>query len=136
MIKLRNTTDLQKFFIAKNCARGFIPKLSEVDVEFTENGEFSVTPPTGYVGMSKVNVTVNVETTLYFDENGGTFYTDTESFEDVPEWIVIEGTKVTVQPSNYGRTATIGNLVIEQTGAYEKPLTLEALENGTIAWTY
>lgn len=77
MIKLRNTTDLQKFFIAKNCARGFIPKLSKVDVEFTENGEFSVTPPTGYIGISEVDVTVNVDAPLFFDENGGSFSTDT-----------------------------------------------------------
>lgn len=136
MIKLRNTTDLQKFFIAKNCARGFIPKLSKVDVEFTENGEFSVTPPTGYIGISEVDVTVNVDAPLFFDENGGSFSTDTTGWTDIPEWITVNGNEVTVQPTTVVRSAIVGNFRIEQIieNYNTVPLTLTALEDGTITW--
>ena len=37
--------------------------LTGVDVEYAENGEYTVNPPTGFDGLSSVNVTVDVPTT-------------------------------------------------------------------------
>ena len=35
--------------------------LTTLDVEYKENGQYSINPPSGYDGLSKVNVTVDVE---------------------------------------------------------------------------
>lgn len=58
--------------------------LTSLDVEYTENGEYSITPPSGYDGLSRVNVTVDVPTGDY-----------QEGYEDG-----IEYQKSRVQPLN------------------------------------
>lgn len=62
MIALKNTTDKQIFYILKKSTSGFHPyfDLTSLSVEYTENGQYSILPPTGYDGLSKVNVTVDV----------------------------------------------------------------------------
>ena len=63
MIALKNTTDNQIFYIIHKKIDGEtqVYGLTSLDVEYTENGQYSVNPPSGYDGLSSVNVTVDVD---------------------------------------------------------------------------
>lgn len=64
MVILKNTTQGQNLFLIKSSSSqadepsGCV--LTTLDVEYTENGDYTVTPPSGYDGLSEVNVTVDV----------------------------------------------------------------------------
>ena len=68
MIYLKNTTDKQIFYIIRNTSGSEVWDLTSLDVEYTENGEYSITPPSGYDGLSSVKVTVNVDSGGSYDE--------------------------------------------------------------------
>lgn len=63
MIALKNTTNDQIFYIIHKRIEGdtHIYGLTSLDVEYTENGQYSINPPSGYDGLSSVNVTVDVD---------------------------------------------------------------------------
>lgn len=63
MIALKNTSDDQIFYIIHKKLNGELVSygLTSLDVEYTENGQYSINPPSGYDGLSSVNVTVDVE---------------------------------------------------------------------------
>lgn len=61
MIALKNTTDNQIFYIIHRKMDGETGwDLTDLNVEYTENGTYSIIPPSGYDGLSAVNVTVDV----------------------------------------------------------------------------
>lgn len=68
MIYLKNTTDKQTFYIIRNTSGSEVWDLTSLDVEYTENGEYSILPPSGYDGLSSVKVTVNVDSGGSYDE--------------------------------------------------------------------
>lgn len=62
MIALKNTTNNQIFYIIHrrmDNEQGW--DLMPLEVEYTENGRYSVVPPSGFDGFSSVNVTVDVD---------------------------------------------------------------------------
>lgn len=64
MIALKNTTNNQIFYIIHRKMDGEQGwDLMPLNVEYTENGQYSVVPPSGFDGFSSVNVTVDVEQT-------------------------------------------------------------------------
>lgn len=81
MIALKNTTNNQIFYITNKNAIGTV-KPAIVDVEYTDNGSYSIYPPDGYNTMSKVNVTVDVDTKL---TTSAVTYTESGDYTIVPE---------------------------------------------------
>lgn len=62
MIALKNTTNNQIFYIIHKKMDGESGwDLSRLNVEYTENGQYSIVPPAGIDGYSSVNVTVDVD---------------------------------------------------------------------------
>ena len=98
MIALKNTTNNQIFYIIhkrmyeKTDGYG----LTTLDVEYTENGQYSINPPSGYDGLSKVNVTVDVEngdcnlttSTVTITDDGEHIITPPEGYDGFSEVVV------------------------------------------------
>lgn len=86
MITLKNTTDIQILFIERKSQVGNIShKLTDLDVEYTENGQYSIQPPAGYAGLTSVDVKVDVqpeleESTATYTENGQYVVTPDDSY--------------------------------------------------------
>ena len=97
MIALKNTTNNQIFYIIHRKIDGEtqVYGLTSLDVEYTENGQYSVNPPSGYDGLSSVNVTVDVDkdcnlttSTVTLTENGDYTITPPEGYDGFTEVIV------------------------------------------------
>lgn len=83
MIALKNTTNNQIFYIIHRRMDGEQGwDLMPLNVEYTENGQYSVVPPSGFDGFSSVNVTVDV------DQNPCKLTTSTVNIADGGEHII------------------------------------------------
>lgn len=63
-----NTTSKDIQNLSSNCPPCPEVNLTTADVEYTENGEYTVTPEEGYDGLSQVDITVNIDTQSIADE--------------------------------------------------------------------
>lgn len=97
MIALKNTTNNQIFYIIHRKMDGEQGwDLMPLNVEYTENGQYSVVPPSGFDGFSSVNVTVDVDqsacnlttSTVNITEGGEHTITPPEGYDGFSEVVV------------------------------------------------
>lgn len=97
MIALKNTTNNQIFYIIHRKLDGDKGwDLMPLNVEYKENGQYSVVPPSGFDGFSSVNVTVDVDqsacnlttSTVTITGNGEHTITPPEGYDGFTEVIV------------------------------------------------
>lgn len=63
-----NTTSKDIQNLSSDCPPCPEVKLTTADVEYTDNGSFTVTPESGFDGLSQVDITVNIDTQSIADE--------------------------------------------------------------------
>lgn len=63
-----NTTSKDIQNLSSDCPPCPEVNLTTADVEYTENGSFTVTPESGFDGLSQVDITVNIDTQSIADE--------------------------------------------------------------------
>lgn len=97
MIALKNTTNNQIFYIIHRKMDGETGwDLMQLNLEYTENGQYSVIPPSGYDGFSAVNVTVDVDqsscnlttSTVPITTNGEHTITPPEGYDGFSEVVI------------------------------------------------
>lgn len=106
MIALRNTTNNQIFYIIHKSFedRVYHIDLAKLNVAYTKNGTYSIFPPSGYDGISSVNVTVDVD-------SGCNLTTSTVTYTDNGEY--------TIEPSGFdGFSSVTVNVDTDLDGAY------------------
>lgn len=139
MIYLKNTTDKQTFYIIRNTSGSAVWDLTPLDVEYTENGEYSILPPSGYDGLSSVKVTVNVDSGGSYDEgyNDGiadqkakltsTTFTENGTFNREDGWNSVTVDVDTQTPYDNGfadgeeaQKAKLSSLNVTENGTYSR----------------